>query len=108
MKYVYLLLPLIFLSACAVRLVTPTQVDAQRGQAKFSGLTLEELHEGKKIYELNCQTCHGLKKPTARTEAEWKEIVPKMVQKTNKKAGKMAITEGQEQVLLKYLITMGS
>lgn len=85
----------------------PSQADVDRVQAKFPGYTLNDLHEGKKLFEANCALCHGLKKPDSRTEEQWKTIVPRMVKKANGKNGNALDASGEEKIL-RYVITMGS
>ncbi len=99
---------IVFLIACgSAKLLLPTQADADRGAQKFSGLTLAELNEGKSLYEMNCAACHGLKRPASQSEREWNKIVPEMVGKVNKEAGKEVIDAHKQQVILNYLVTMG-
>ncbi|MEI6310872.1 MAG: hypothetical protein WCP57_01300 [Bacteroidota bacterium] len=83
-----------------------TQEDADNISKKMSLTTVADLNNGGTIYSAECGVCHGLKKPNARSEDEWKAIVPNMVQKANTKAGKIQITPGQEQLILKYLVVM--
>ncbi len=100
---------LMVLAACStVKLVQPTQADAERGAQKFSNLTLADLSQGKATYEQNCNLCHGLKNPASKNEDQWKKIVPNMVAKVNKKKGKVAIDQKSEEILFQYLITMST
>jgi len=101
---------LLMLAACstAVKLVQPTQSDVDRGVQKYSNLTLADLNQGKAIYEKECNLCHGLKNPASQSEEKWKKIVPKMVEKVNKKKGTTAIDKKSEEILLQYLITMST
>lgn len=85
----------------------PTQGDVDRVQSKFPGYTLDELYQGKQLFEANCNLCHKLKKPASEPESEWKEIVPRMVKKVNSKEGHHIDEAGQEKIL-RYVITMGS
>lgn len=85
----------------------PSQADVDRVQTKFPGYTLDQLQEGKKIFEANCALCHRLKKPTSEPEEEWKKIVPRMVKKANGKNGNAIDASGEEKIL-RYVITMGS
>ncbi len=87
--------------------VLPTQADVDRVQTKFPGYTLDELYQGKQLFEANCNLCHKLKKPTSEPESEWREIVPRMVKKVNNKEGHHIDEAGQEKIL-RYVITMGS
>jgi cytochrome c5 len=83
-----------------------TQADADYISAKMGATTIAELTEGNTIYTAECGVCHGLKKPSARTEDEWKSVVPRMVVKANAKAGKTQINSKQEAMILKYLVAM--
>jgi cytochrome c5 len=85
----------------------PTQADVDRVQTKFPGYTLDELNQGKQLFEANCNLCHKLKKPASEPESEWREIVPRMVKKVNNKEGHHIDEAGQEKIL-RYVITMGS
>jgi cytochrome c5 len=85
----------------------PTQADVDRVQAKFPGYTLDELNQGKQLFESNCNLCHRLKNPASESESEWREIVPRMVKKVNNKEGHHIDEAGQEKIL-RYVITMGS
>ncbi len=85
----------------------PTQADVDRVQTKFPGYTLDELYQGKQLFEANCNLCHKLKKPASEPESEWREIVPRMVKKVNNKEGHHIDEAGQEKIL-RYVITMGS
>ncbi|MDX2245953.1 MAG: cytochrome c [Bacteroidia bacterium] len=96
------------LTGCfSAKLIPPTQGDVERVQSKFPNYSLAELSEGKTLYEQHCRSCHGLKKPSARTEEKWGEIVPKMAVKANKKYPDSLNADSQEKIL-KYLITMSS
>lgn len=97
------------LSACgATKLVTPSESDAERGSQKFPGLSLGSLHEGKMLFEQNCGKCHGLKDPTKRSEEKWNKVVPRMVQKVNKKAGKEELDAREQLLILQYVVTMSA
>jgi cytochrome c5 len=63
------------------------------------------LVRGKSIYEQYCGLCHGLKKTDNYNATQWATIVPKMVEKTNKKTGKTAIADAEQQILMKYLLS---
>lgn len=99
----------VVLSACgAVKLVTPSDADAQRGSQKYPGLSLGSLNEGKTLFEQNCGRCHGLKDPTKRDEEKWNAVVPRMVKKVNKKVGHEEIDARKQQMILQYLVTMST
>lgn len=94
----YLSLALV-VSACGTTLLIPNETDVVRVSDKFSGYTLAELNEGKTLYEVNCQKCHGLKDPKKYTEEQWNKIVPPMAKKAK-------IDAQQEETIRKYVITM--
>ena len=95
------------LYSCSAKLKELSQADAERGKQKFPAVTLASLNEGKTIYQLQCNKCHGLKKPSSANEAKWNKLVPIMVTKLNKKEGKDVIDSKQQEILLQYLVTMG-
>lgn len=83
-----------------------TEADVARVQSKFPGYTLNDLTEGKKLFDANCALCHDLPKPTSMSEDGWRKIVPPMVSKANHKNGNK-LDKAAEERILKYLITMG-
>ena len=117
-KYLFILATIIVLASCKTSSKSTTtatkepkstgitQADADYISKKMGTTTIAELTEGNAIYTAECGVCHGLKKPSARTEDEWKAIVPPMVTKANTKAGKLQINEAQQTLILKYLIAM--
>jgi cytochrome c5 len=84
-----------------------SQADVDRGSKEFPGLTLDELVEGKKLYENNCNLCHALKKPTAEPASEWRKVVPPMVEMVNTKKNGNLDAIAQEKIL-RYVVTMSS
>jgi cytochrome c5 len=109
MKKLFILSLLSILTACAaVKLIPPAQSDVDRVSSKYPGYSLAELNSGKALFEQTCNRCHRLKNPTSRNEDQWNNIVPKMIQKLNKKQGSTVINDAQEQSILKYLVTMSS
>jgi len=110
MKKAYLIIiGTIMLVACGTtKLIQPTQADAERGGQKFSNLSLEQLIQGKTLYEQNCSLCHGLKKPGSRNEDQWNKIVPDMSAKVNRKKGEGTLDNEKQEVLLRYLVTMSN
>ncbi len=97
----------VFLSACSV-LMMPSEADMSWASNKFPGITLDQLKQGETIFEQHCNLCHPYKKPNSRTEDQWKQIVPVMVARVNKKEGKEEIDPAAQQLLLEYLITMST
>ena len=108
MKNAILIFTLLILVSCAsTKIITTTsQADVDRVAAKYPGFTLEQLNQGKMLFETHCNNCHGLKKPASRTAEQWSKIVPRMAVKVNKKS-EVLNTQGQE-LILRYLVTMGS
>lgn len=107
LKNIIALSAFILLSGCAaVKLATPTQMDADRAASKYPGTSVEDLARGKSLYETNCGRCHGIKDPASESEEEWNKIVPIMVKKVNKN-GTIIDAKGQEDIL-RYVVTMGS
>lgn len=102
MKTTILFCLIIVLAACASKksVVALSQTDADRAATEFPGATLASLNEGKMHFEANCNKCHGLKKPASRTEAEWREIMPRMAKKAK-------IDANIENLILQYVVTMG-
>ena len=108
MKKASLILSVFLLAACtATKLLQPSQADVDRGAQKFPGYTLTDINQGKSLYESKCTACHGAKNPASKTEVKWREIVPKMAAKSLKN-GKGEIDLKAQDLILKYLITMGS
>jgi cytochrome c5 len=108
MKKSFILVLLISFAACTVKLIPPTQSDVDRVSTKYPGYNLTELNEGKTLFEQTCTRCHRLKNPASKNEAKWTEIVPTMINKLNKKEGKIVINDKQQESILRYVITMNS
>lgn len=106
LKKVTIILSLAILASCSAKLVKPAQTDADRGSSKFPGLTVEQLHKGNELYNSKCTTCHPAKNPTSWTEEQWRNIVPNMAS-ASKEHGKGEITAAEQDLILKYVITMG-
>ena len=94
------------IAACGTTLVVPTKQDVDRISNQYPGVTLADLMDGKNTYQQNCSACHAFKKLNSKTEEQWNKIVPVMVNKANRKAGKELIDGKQKETLLKYIITM--
>lgn len=96
------------LIACgSTKIVEPTEKDLAKAQTKFPEATFAQLQTGKNIYQEHCGSCHPHKKVNKFTEAEWRNITPKMVVKTNKKF-KDVIDPAEEKALLQYLVTLAA
>jgi mono/diheme cytochrome c family protein len=96
------------LGSCSVKLISPTQSDVDRVSAKYNGYTLKDLNGGKALYEQKCSQCHGLKDPTAKTEDDWEKIVPEMAHKAENKPDVSKINSNEQDLILKYLVTMST
>jgi hypothetical protein len=98
----------VFLSACSVKLISPTQSDVDRVSDKYKGYTLIDLNGGMALYEQKCGQCHGLKNPTSETESDWVNIVPDMAQKAANDPDVKKINNNEQDLILKYLVTMSA
>lgn len=85
-----------------------SQTDAERGAKTFPDLTVQQLNDGKVIYEQYCGSCHSLKRPASESEKGWRHHVPEMVELTNRKAGREEINAAKQDLILQYLVTMSS
>jgi len=103
MKKMFIPVLLLGMVACGTAKMAMTQADADRGAQKFPGLTLADLNQGKIDSETYCTKCHGYKKPKARTEEEWRTIVPRMAKKQGS-----GIDEKTEKLILAYMVTMST
>jgi mono/diheme cytochrome c family protein len=102
MKKSIAIVSLLFLTACSAKLITPTQTDADRVAQRMPGTTLADLQEGRALYQSKCSQCHGLKKPSSKTESEWQQIIPIMAKRAEK-AHKDLITGHDQEQIMKYL-----
>lgn len=103
MKKLFLFFVIASIAACSstVKLLQPTQTDADRGSQKFPGYSLSELNEGKSIYEAHCNKCHKYKVPESRNETKWDKVIPKMAKKAK-------LDSLQQSLVLKYVVTMST
>ncbi len=85
--------------SCGVKFLEPTQLDVERGSQFSSSITLENLNQGKTLYEDNCGNCHKLNKLTLLDEAGWRNIVPKMGKKAK-------LNTADTDLVLQYILTM--
>jgi hypothetical protein len=90
-KAIFLLIICGLIYRCGSALYVPTIEDQER-----TGIMLDSLKEGRKIYTANCGSCHNLYIPEQYNSAEWERNVAKMQEK-----GK--ITDGQKVKVLYYL-----
>ncbi len=100
-KSITLVACILILAACASKKTTASlsDADATRAAAKYPGASLASLQKGKLLYEEKCNTCHGLKNPTAYDEVQWGKHVKRM-------APKAKIDKPTEELILQYVVTM--
>jgi len=102
MNKVLILILAIGLTACGTyKALAPNQADVDRGAKKYPGLSMDNLNQGKAIFENECGKCHSLNKPFRVSESALIKIMPTMA----KKAG---IDSKSSDLVLKYLVTMKS
>ena len=94
------------LVACGTtKIAEPTEKDILSAKSTFPEVTLADLQAGKNIYQQHCGGCHPHEKVTKFSQAQWRNITPKMVVKANKKYNNV-INSADETKLLQYLVTM--
>jgi cytochrome c5 len=76
----------------------PSAADAQRGQATFPDLTLDELSQGRALYVSRCGSCHALKRPAELSGARWQEEVDEMRDKNGVK-----LSDAEAQAIVRFL-----
>jgi hypothetical protein len=97
---------LLLLTGCmSYQPTTPVEADIERVKSVYPTYTLEQLKEGKALYESKCSDCHGLKRPGGHSPDQWQKIVPRMTAKANKKSPGQITPEQSEQIV-KFLVTM--
>ncbi|GIV29784.1 MAG: hypothetical protein KatS3mg028_0850 [Bacteroidia bacterium] len=60
----------LLLGCTAYKLAEPTEADVERAKSKFNDISLQQLKDGKKLYETNCNLCHKLFKPSKCTQSK--------------------------------------
>ena len=90
-KAVLLLLLCGLIYRCGSALYVPTAADQDR-----TGIMLDSLAEGRKLYVDHCGSCHNLYLPERYKASEWEKNVDEMQEK-----GK--ITDSQKAKILSYL-----
>ena len=106
-KFVFTVCVGLAIVACnSNKLAIPSQADVDRVAETYPDYTLASLKEGQTLYLTNCGSCHGLKDPTAKTEEQWKKIVPEMAGMINKHEVKLDAKS--EDLILKYVTAMCS
>lgn len=104
---VIVIIALIVASCSATKALGPTQADVERVSGKFEGgYTLVDLNKGKSLYEENCGICHKLYDPSSAVEESWNRVVPEMVKKLRRKMGENAISDQDQELIRRYVVTM--
>jgi mono/diheme cytochrome c family protein len=81
----------------------PTQADAARGSARFPGLTLAELSQGRTLYVSRCGSCHTLKPPAELTAKRWETEVGEMRANNG-----VQLSDAEAQAIVRYLTVAAS
>ncbi len=107
-QIIYITLSIFLISCGSTKIFIPTQVDADRGAAKYPGLTLASLEQGRSLFEQYCTQCHGAKSPQMKDSDAWHKTVPRMAKKSEGKDSKNFIDAEKQKVILQYLVTMST
>lgn len=73
-----------------------TEADAARAQARWPGITVEELNHGRKVYVGHCGGCHLPPAPSSQDAAAW----PGHVREMSERAG---LSGDEESEVIRYL-----
>ena len=104
-KNVNLLTTVVDVGSCtASKSALPTQADAESSKQSFPVETLDDLKNGKTLYEANCGLCHKLHAPADFDVNAWHNVVPPMVQKVNE--NQMKLNENDERLILMYVTSV--
>jgi cytochrome c5 len=88
------------LAACGgSRPPTVTQADADRVQARWPGVTADELNRGRDLFATKCGSCHVPPAPTDFVADDW----PAHVEEMRERAG---LDDASAQLVERYLMTM--
>jgi mono/diheme cytochrome c family protein len=99
MKY---LLPLLLLGACAhSRAPVATEADATRAQARWPGVTVDELNHGRKLFVGHCGGCHLPPDPGDHSADAW----PGHVSEMRERAG---LSFEEQSLVVRYVTTMAT
>ncbi len=80
-------------TACGTKIPEPTPEVANASKVELATLVA-----GKGLYTQHCGSCHPHKKVSAFSSSQWETILPKMVNKTNKKYPGSLNNDQKEQV----------
>jgi mono/diheme cytochrome c family protein len=85
-------------TACGTKIPEPTPEVATAAKVELATLV-----EGKGLYTQHCGSCHPHKKVSAFTSSQWETILPKMVNKTNKKYPG-SLNDAQKENIRQYVL----
>ncbi len=94
-----LLLLIIVLTSCSKSLLVPSEEHIDKTTLTTFNTTIEELKNGQNIYIQKCGNCHYLYRPIRFSEEKWRHEMPEMSVKSK-------ISNDQQTLILKYLLTM--
>ena len=91
------LLLVLVLAGCAHSTApVATEADAARVQARWPGITVDQLNHGRKIYVGHCGSCHLPPAPSSEDAAAW----PGHVREMSERAG---LSADEESEVIRYL-----
>lgn len=67
-------------------------------QTNRQEINTDDLKTGMSLYQKKCGKCHYLYKPEKYSSDKWNQILPKMAKKSN-------LSETEEKLILKYVLT---
>ena len=88
----------IFFICCSPILLKPVEQDVSHAKTRWPEVTAADLQSGYNIFVNKCGGCHLLYTPEKYSEERWLKIIPDMAKKAK-------ITEEQESLLTKYILT---
>jgi cytochrome c5 len=93
---------LLGLAACGgTRLPEPIAADAARAAARYPGVTLADLADGRALYRARCAACHRPVAPAAIAPAAW----PGEIAKMQRRAG---ITSDEARAIERYVVAIAT
>ncbi len=87
------------LASCAGSIPIPTEADAEWASHTWTGTSVHNLKNGRKLYIEKCGGCHSLSVPARYSVLEWEHIMEKMKIKA-------AVSEEEKNLMMRYLVTM--
>ncbi len=94
-------LPLAAAAACTSALPHATPGDLRWARQRWPGTGEQDLSAGRALYVETCSGCHNLHLPTDLPQGRWQHTVRLMQTEHG-----VRITPGNEQLIVKYLVTM--